>query len=241
MFGKTRGPGHPLRQNRHVNVLDNIMWNCLSGPQAHFAVGAGDVRRYAPGFSPIIGCREPEHPDFATLEGFCEPGESFYVDAWSGAAPAGWQIAREARMFKMVWDAPAPADEAAPDATRLRPEHAAQALALATLTNPGPFGLRTPELGEYFGYFDGERLVAMAGERMCAGDLHEISGICTHPEFQGRGLARKLTLKLVHRQLRRGKTPFLHVMSHNTPARALYAKMGFRDYLETVVRVVTRS
>jgi len=228
-------------QNRPVNLLDNIMWNCMSGPHAHFAVGAGDVRRYAPGFSPIIGCRDPGQPDFQTLERFCEPGESFYVDIWSGDAPAGWRVAREARMYKMVWDAPAPAADPAPDAQPLRPQHAAQAVELATLTNPGPFGIRTPELGEYFGFFEGERLVAMAGERMCAGNLHEISGICTHPEFQGRGLARKLTLKLVHRQMRRGKTPFLHVMSHNAPARALYEKMGFRDYLETVVRVVTRN
>ena len=144
-------------------------------------------------------------------------------------------------MFKMVWDAPPPHNDAAPDAIPLSPEDASQALELAKLTNPGPFGIRTPELGEYFGYFDGGRLVAMAGERMCAGHLHEISGICTHPDFQGRGLARKLTLKLVRRQIQRGKTPFLHVMSHNAPARALYAKMGFRNYLETVVRVVARA
>jgi ribosomal protein S18 acetylase RimI-like enzyme len=224
-----------------ASLLDNIMWNCMSGPHAHFAVGAGDVRRYAPGFSPIIGSRDPRRPDFATLEQFCEPGESFYVDIWSGNPPSGWTVTREARMYKMLWDAPAPEGDTAPDAIPLRPEHASQAVELAKLTNPGPFGIRTPELGEYFGYFEGDRLVAMAGERMCAGELHEISGICTHPDFQGRGLARKLTLKLVHRQLRRGKTPFLHVMSHNAPARALYARMGFRDYLETVVRVVTRS
>jgi ribosomal protein S18 acetylase RimI-like enzyme len=223
-----------------VTELDNIMWNCMSGPHAHFAVGSGDVRRYAPGFSPIVGCRDPERPDFETLAGFCTPGESFYVDIWSGPVPAGWRIEREAHMFKMLWDAPAPEDEAAPDAVALAPEHAPQAVDLAKLTNPGPFGIRTPELGEYFGYFDGGRLIAMAGERMCAANLHEISGICTHPDFQGRGLAKKLTLKLVHRQLRRGKTPFLHVMSHNTTARALYAKMGFREYRETVVRVVTR-
>lgn len=143
-------------------------------------------------------------------------------------------------MFKMVWDAPAPADDAAPDAALLRPEHAAQAVELATLTNPGPFGPRTPELGEYFGYFEGARLVAMAGERMEAGALREISGICTHPDFQGRGLARRLTLKLVHREMRRGLTPYLHVMSHNAAARALYEKLGFRNYLETTVRVITR-
>jgi ribosomal protein S18 acetylase RimI-like enzyme len=222
-------------------LLDNIMWNCLTGPHAKFAAGAGDVRRYAPGFSPIVGCRDPQRPDFTALSNYCERGESFYIDRWSGAAPGGWQIEKEATMLKMVWDAAMPAEDLAPDAVLLRPEHAAQAVELARLTNPGPFGIRTPELGEYFGYFDRGRLIAMAGERLCIGDLHEVSGICTHPDFQGRGLAKKLTLKLVHRQLQRGKTPFLHVMSHNTPARALYEKLGFRIYLETVVRVVSRS
>ncbi len=223
-----------------LSVLDNIMWNCMSGPHAVFAVGDGDVRRYAPGFSPIVGCREPSRPDFDTLSNYCEPGDSLYIDIWSGQAPAGWRIEKEARMFKMVWQAAVPAEDAAPDAIPLRAEHASQAVELARLTNPGPFGIRTPELGEYFGYFDGGRLIAMAGERMCAGDLHEISGICTHPDFQGRGLARKLTLKLVRRQLQRGKTPFLHVMSHNAPARALYDKMGFRDYRDTLVRVIQK-
>jgi ribosomal protein S18 acetylase RimI-like enzyme len=143
-------------------------------------------------------------------------------------------------MWKMIWDAPRPPEDAAPDAIPLRSEHASQAVELAKLTNPGPFGIRTPELGEYFGYFDGGRLIAMAGERLCAGDLHELSGICTHPEFQGRGLAKKLSLKLVYRQMERGKTPFLHVISHNAAARGLYEKMGFRNYLETTVRVITR-
>lgn len=220
--------------------LDNIMWHCLSGPHAKFATGAGAVRRYAPGFSPIVGCEQPDQPDFATLAHFCQPGDSFYVDIWSGPEPAGWRIDKQARMWKMIWDAPMPGEDAAPDAIALRAEHASQALELARLTNPGPFGIRTPELGEYFGYFDGGRLIAMAGERMCAADLQEISGICTHPDFQGRGFARRLTLKLLRRQMARGKTSFLHVMSHNTGARALYEKMGYRNYLETTVRVVTR-
>jgi GNAT superfamily N-acetyltransferase len=221
-------------------LLDNIMWNCLSGPQAKFAVGEGAIRRYAPGFSPIVGAEDPERPDFGTLTKYCEAGDSLYTDIWSGPEPAGWRIDKDARMWKMVWDAPIPAEDAAPDAILLRPDHAPQAVGLAKLTNPGPFGMRTLELGEYFGYFDGGRLMAMAGERMCAGDWREVSGICTHPEFQGRGLAKKLTLKLVRRQMQRGLTPYLHVMSHNATARGLYEKMGFRNYLETTVRVITK-
>lgn len=223
-----------------IPLLDNIMWNCLSGPHARFATGEGAIRRYAPGFSPIVGCEEPHNPDFDTLAKYCEPGDSFYTDIWSGTAPSGWRIDRDARMWKMVWDAPMPAEEAAPDAIPLRAEHASQAVELAKLTNPGPFGIRTPELGEYFGHFDGGRLIAMAGERMCAGDLQEVSGICTHPDFQGRGLAKKLTLKLVRRQMERGKTSFLHVISTNLAARGLYEKMGYRNYRETTVRIITR-
>lgn len=223
-----------------ISLLDNIIWNCLSGPHAKFATGEGSVRRYAPGFSPIVGFEDPHNPDFGTLAEYCESGDCFYTDLWDGPAPAGWRIDKDARMWKMIWDAPKPVEDAAPDAIPLRAEHASQAVELAKLTNPGPFGIRTPELGEYFGYFDGGRLIAMAGERMCAGDLHEVSGICTHPDFQQRGLAKKLTLKLVRAHMERGETSFLHVMSHNEAARRLYEKMGYRDYLETTVRVITR-
>jgi ribosomal protein S18 acetylase RimI-like enzyme len=220
-------------------LLDNIMWNCLSGPHARFASGTGGVRRYTKGFSPIVGFKDPEHPDLAALTLCCEPGEQFYCDIWSGRPPTAWRIEKEATMFKMVWDAEAPQDDPATEAVALRAEHALQAVELATLTNPGPFGPRTPELGDYFGFFDGPRLIAMAGERLVAGTLREISGICTHPAYQGRGLARRLTSKLVRRQLQRGQTPFLHVMSANAAARALYESLGFRTYRETVVRVIT--
>lgn len=221
-----------------MEALENIFWACLNGPHARYAAGTDDARRYAPGFSPIVGFPDAERPNFAALRPFCEPGEHFYCDGWSGAAPDGWLIEAESTMFRMVWDAPRPAEDLAPDAVPLRPGHAQQAYDLAMLTRPGPFGLRTPELGEYFGYFDDGRLVAMAGERAAAPGLREISGVCTHPGFQGRGYARKLMAKLVLRQLQRGETPFLHVMSTNTRAHELYLRMGFKDYKESVVRVV---
>jgi ribosomal protein S18 acetylase RimI-like enzyme len=223
-----------------LHLLDNITWHTLSGPHAKFAAGSGDVRRYAPGFSPILGFADQSRPDFGALVRICEPDEHFYCEGWSGAPPGDWHIHAESTMFKMVWKAGVPATDTAPDAIPLGPEHASQALDLATLTRPGPFGPRTIELGDYFGYFDGERLVAMAGERMLAGTLREISGVCTHPEYQGRGLARRLMIKLIRRQMQRAETPFLHVMRDNTSARGLYERMGFVNYRETVVRVISR-
>ncbi|MDM0028476.1 GNAT family N-acetyltransferase [Variovorax saccharolyticus] len=220
-------------------LLDNIAWNTLSGAHAGFATGTDRARRYAPGFSPIVGFAKPQQPDLADLAPFCEPGDHFYCMDWSGSAPAGWQIDLDSTMFRMVWQGALPDDDPQLDAVALRPEHAAQAVELAALTRPGPFGPRTPELGDYFGCFEGDRLIAMAGERMCAGTLREISGVCTHPDFQGRGLARRLAAKLIRRQLQRGETPFLHVMRDNEGAHALYARMGFRDHREVVVRVIS--
>jgi GNAT superfamily N-acetyltransferase len=221
------------------HLLDNIMWHSLTGAHAKYSIGTDNARRYAPGFSPIVAFPIAECPDFKALAPYCKPDERLYCDGWSGAIPKGWCVDAESTMFKMVWESARPIDEA-PGAVALSPAHASMALELARLTRPGPFGPRTIELGDYFGYFEEDRLVAMAGERTFAGGLREISGVCTHPDFQGRRLARRLMTKLMCRQMQRGETPFLHVMSDNHIAHEFYQRMGFRDYKESVVRVVTR-
>lgn len=222
-------------------LLDNIFWHSLAGPHTRYTVGTADARRYAPGISPIVGFASTEQPNLEALAPYCKLGEHFYCADWTGPMRPGWHLLEESTMFRMVWDAAMPATDEAPDATLLGKQHAAAALELATLTRPGPFGPRTLELGEYFGHFVGTRLVAMAGERMYAGRYREISGVCTHPDFQGRGLARRLMAKLTRRQMMREEIPFLHVMRSNSRAHQLYERMGFRNYSESRVRVITRN
>lgn len=224
-----------------LDPLDNIVWHSLKGAHAHFALGTDAARRYAPGFSPVIGFAQPRRPDFAALLAHCEPGEQLYCLDWDGAVPAGWQVDVETTLVCMVWAGARPPADDAPDAVLLRPAHAAQALRLAGLTQPGPFGPRTLELGDYFGIFDGGDLVAMAGERFHAGSLREVSGVCTLPGYQGRGLARRLMHKLMSRQVARDETPFLHVLAGNSGARSLYRQLGYRDHRERVLRVVARQ
>lgn len=217
-----------------------MIWNALSGDQKHCSVGTHEARRYAPGFSPIAAFADHERPRFHALAAHFQPGERFYLERWAGPTPPGFRVEVESTMFKMRWAGQAPMHDEASDAIPLGPEHRAQALELAELTHPGPFGPRTIELGEYFGYFEAGRLIAMAGERMHAQHLRELSGVCTHPSARGRGLAYRLMRKLLLRELARGEQPFLHVMSANTRARELYRNMGFVEYLESVVRVVAR-
>ena len=99
---------------------------------------------------------------------------------------------------------------------------------LTALVYPHYFRPRTMELGRYFGMYVDGRLAAIIGERLGTADAREMSAICTHPDFLGRGYARRLTAFLTNRTLRGGKLPFLHVAYSNMRAKALYEQMGYR-------------
>lgn len=222
------------------HLFDNIVWHTLLGPHARHTIGTHEARRYAPGFPPFVGFADLGSPKLHALIPYVVPGEQVYCDGWAGVAPAGWRIESESILCKMVWDGVVPVADEMPEVILLESQHASAALELATLTRPGPFSLRALELGDYVGIFDGPRLVAMAGERRCAGGFSEISGVCTHPDFQGRGLATRLVLKLIQRQMQRRETPFLRVMRDNSAVHRLYRRMGFSDYRESVARVISR-
>src|SRR5258708_16220640 len=55
----------------------------------------------------------------------------------------------------------------------------------------------------------------------------EISGVCSHPDYRGRGYAGELTRLAAKRIIMRGEIPFLHVFAANTSAIKLYEKLGF--------------
>jgi ribosomal protein S18 acetylase RimI-like enzyme len=218
--------------------LANIVWRSLSGSHARLAAGTDRIRRYACGFPPLIGYADIAQPDFAALAPFCAPGERFYCAEWRGPEPSGWKVEVDTAMCAMLWSGIAPgADDSFP-AVRLGAEHVAQMTALAALTRPGPFADRPLQIGEWFGVLDGDRVVAIAGERLHAGHLREISGVCTLPQYQGRGYARRLTECVLRSQLARGLTPFLHVASANARARSLYERMGFVVAREVPMRIV---
>jgi len=216
--------------------LDNVVWHSLAGTHAPFATGTASAKRFARGFPPMAGFQDPARPDFAALAPYCEPGDRLYCAGWSGPVAPGWRIELDSSMHQFVWEGPMPPE--VDDVARLDAGHAEQMVALVALTKPGPFGPRSTELGEYYGLFEGDRLVAMAGERLAAGPWREVSAVCTHPDFQGRGLARRLMDKVIRLQMGRGQRPFLHVMDANTRARELYGRMGFRRRRELALRVV---
>jgi predicted GNAT family acetyltransferase len=144
--------------------------------------------------------------------------------------PAGLVLAKSAVGVQMVATR-ALDDEAGPGGAWL---------ALAQLTQPGPLFARTHAMGDFVGVRIGGRLAAVAGERLRVDGHTEVSGVCTHPDFRGRGLARRLSAVVAARIQQRGEVPFLHAWVTNEAAIARYRSQGFEHRAQVHVAVLAR-
>lgn len=210
--------------------MNNPIWSALTSAQAHFAIGGPIAKRYPAEVAPFIAVPEPTAAAADALAELVSPGEIVNIVSVTPRLDKGWELLATGNIVQMVWRDDAPAPDA--DATGISPltdADTADMLALTALVFPGYFRRRTPEMGEYFGIRQDGQFAAMAGERMKLHGYEEISAVCTHPNFTGRGLAARLINLLVAKQLKRGIVPFLHVNETNARARALYARLGFAD------------
>lgn len=98
---------------------------------------------------------------------------------------------------------------------------------LVWLVMPGYYEKRSFEMGDYFGIFRNNKLVAVTGQRMQSNDWTEISAVVTHPDFTRQGLAKQLVAHTAKEILKQNKIPILHTNKGN-PAIGLYEKIGFR-------------
>ena len=96
-------------------------------------------------------------------------------------------------------------------------------------------------MGPFLGVRIDGRLAAMAGERMRFPGYTEVSGVGTHPDFRGRGLARALSTAVVAAIEARGDKAFLHAWKTNRSAIGLYETLGFELRTEVNVSVLTRT
>ncbi len=213
-----------------AHVLDRPVWTALTTRQTAFAIGGDAARRFVPDVSPFAAARDDSPSSLASLGALAGPGDALlFVQVDDIAIPPGLVATTTAPGVQLVARADAAfAPPQDPRIVRLTAADAPAMLALATLTKPGPFASRTPELGEFWGVKWDGRLVAMAGERMRQPGFTEVSGVCTHPDARGRGLARLLSMTVAAQIAARGETPYLHAYANNDAAIQLYESIGFR-------------
>jgi ribosomal protein S18 acetylase RimI-like enzyme len=221
-----------------THPLDNPVFASLTGPHATLARRSGYAVRYPADITPFCGLPfEPAPADWADMAGLFAPGEAALFPGLGGPPPAGWEVLGGGNGVQLVADT----IEASPDpeAVPLGPADAADMLALAQRARPGPFTLRTVELGGYLGIRRDGELVAMAGERFRPPGFTEISAVCTDAAWRGHGFGSRLTLAVAAAIQARGETPFLHAVGTNTTAIRLYKSLGFshrRDILFQQIR-----
>lgn len=221
-------------------ALDRPVWNMLNG--AHRARSLGDerARRFHPDYGPFIAPRSADPEDIAAMGALLEPRLGVaQIDAAAFPVPDDWRVVQAEPLLQMVADNLGPPPPIM-DFQTLGEADAQEMFDLARLTKPGPWETRTRELGRFLGVRIDGRLAAMTGERMRVEGAIEISAVCTHPDFRGRGLAAALTWAVAKRIQDEGQLPFLHVFPHNTAAVSVYEALSFRTRREMALCVAVR-
>lgn len=208
--------------------LDRPVWNALATRQAELGVGNARARRYRPEVNLFAAGAEPTEACAEAVARFLEDGGPIgLVEAAAFPPIPGAVVEKQAVIHQMVASG-SPDVVDGFDYRILGDADAPEMLALATLTAPGPFFAATHRMGHFIGVREGGQLVAMAGQRMRVPGFTEVSAVCTHPDFRGRGLAGKLMRVLIDRIVAEGDAAFLHVYPDNEGAIGLYESLGFR-------------
>lgn len=225
-----------------MHVLDNPIWHAIRSRQRDLGLVAPQAVLYRRGLSPFAALGEDG--SLEDLEGLVEPGQVvIFMCRLEVEARPGWQPIGGMPVHQMVCTKPELTDHelvgcelGAADVARMR--------ALTKLTDPGPFLEETIKMGRYLGIKEDGELIAMAGERFCLDGWVEVSGVCTHPDAEGRGLAKALVSSLVERIVADGQTPFLHVRKGSPSeqaAIAAYRKLGFEHHQQILAQAFVRE
>lgn len=223
-----------------MHCLDRPIWSALETRQAHYAQGSDLALRFPADVSPFVAGCDGSRAAVEAMAGLIPAGEDVsLLELSPPEEPAGVSETRKL-CLQMVWETLTPG-ESAFDIVQLGESDAVEMLALALLTKPGPFRARTHTMGRFVGVREEGRLIAMAGERMHMAGYREISAVCTHPDFRGRGLGAALMRVVGARMMQEGDQPFLHSYADNAGAVALYRKLGFAVRAEVVHAVWKRG
>ena len=225
-----------------MHPLDRPVWSSLTHAHRDLALGDDLARRYATDVNLFASARDDSDEALAQLARLVAPGEQVYVlQVPAIVVPTDLIALKQARGVQMVASGPVTPEPDTRDMVSLGDADASEMLALAQLTQPGPFLPRTHQMGQFTGIRIDGRLAAMAGERFRLNGWTEVSGVCTHPDFRGRNLARRLSRHVAARIARRGDTAFLHAWRDNTAAIRLYESLGFAWRSDVNVAVLTRA
>jgi ribosomal protein S18 acetylase RimI-like enzyme len=222
-----------------TTLLNNPIWNALSTDQSYLAQANHLAKRFPRDVAPFGAMKTQSPSEYEALAQILSGDTAaLFLDS-KPVLPDDWSMRVSGDMYQMTFEAPPPA-KPSHVIHKLTQADVPAMLTLTNLTEPGPFLPRTIELGAYYGIHESGSIVAMAGERLHLSGFTEISAVCTHPNFRGRGYGNALMSVVISGILDREETPFLHVRTDN-PAIALYKKLGFQTRAQLYLAVIQRA
>ena len=226
-------------------ALTQAVWTALSTTHRPLALLHGQARRYPAAIAPFAAIESPSAAALGDLRQLLSPGETVFLQGarppdipgllWGGVIPC----------LQMIFPAAAELPRCDPTIPieSLDCSHATEMMDLITLAYPGYFRPETCRMGRYFGVRDAGihsagirdagihsvkgRLVAMGGERLCLDPWHEISGVCTHPDYTGGGFGTAILRQLLGLHRDAALRSWLWVTETNYKAIDLYLRLGF--------------
>ncbi|WP_343522965.1 GNAT family N-acetyltransferase [Pedobacter sp.] len=224
------------------HVLDNPIYYALTSAHSHIAKGSDQVKYYVEDIAAFAGLKDNSPDDLNALYQV-SPAESLFVffSKTPVHIPEKWKLLTQIDMFQFIFRGKEIPMADAVGITNLDLEHVTEMIDLVELTKPGPFLAKTIELGNYTGIFVEGKLAAMAGHRFFPSPYREISAVCTHPDYLGKGYAFKILQEQVKRILLRSEIPFLHVRNDNDGAIKLYQKLGFEIRTDMIAYVIKKE
>jgi predicted GNAT family acetyltransferase len=223
-----------------AHPLDRPIWHALTTRQAALAEGGALARRYPPDIGPFADMADMSAQSFAALAALMTGSDYVVLFTPDPVTPPSEFKILLAKTGEQMIGTPAQSSSGAAGIVTLGADDVPAMLELTKLTNPGPFAARTRELGTFLGIKIDGRLVAMTGERMKPGQYTEITAVCVHPDYRGRGYAQILLGAVARQITARGEISFLHVFSDNTSAIALYRRQGMEIRRRLHVTVLGR-
>jgi predicted GNAT family acetyltransferase len=224
-----------------MTPLDRPVWESLTTHHASLSEGNTLARRFLRDVNLFASARDDSPEALAALAALVGRGDTaVLLQVPDNVIPPGFVVAKAAQGVQMVATRSVQPEPTGAEILTLGDADAPEMLALARLTEPGPFEARTHTMGTFLGIRIGGRLASMAGQRLHLPGFTEVSGVCTHPDFRGRGFARCLSAAVTAQIEARGEQPFLHAWKTNHAAISLYEALGFRVRAEVNVTVLER-
>ncbi len=224
------------------HVLDNPVWNALRSGNSDFALGNDRVKFFPEDVGPFAGMENINDESFQQLYHIISANRAIAILSPNNLEiPVYWKLHDRFKVVQMICGHPTKLQSTYSDIVPLEKSHIPQMIALTRLTHPGPFLQRTIEFGNYNGIFNSDKLVAMAGRRMHVHEYVEISAVCTHPDYTGKGYGKSLINNQLHKIIGEGNIPFLHVRKDNEHAIALYEYLGFTLRAELNIYIIRKS